>query len=272
MGNSFKERHAIRSRLKQRLRSRKRVFGAWVSYRDPAIAETFAKAGFDFVAIDMEHTTISTDVANRIITGVQAEGAACFPRPVSHSNDYIKPLLESGADGMIIQMVNTPEEVEALIKLQKYPPLGERSYGVNRAHGYGLEFDEYIKTWNDSASFIIQVESIAAVKNIDRLIAFDEVDAVMVGPYDISGSLGVPGQTDHPLVREASAKVVDACAARGIGCCTQISDVSTDSVQAAFGAGFSFIILSSDLFVLSNWASDMHTVMGYFSEGGALSE
>ena len=130
-----------RRELKRKLAAREHVFGGWVSYREAAIAETFAKAGMDFVAIDMEHTTISTDQANRIITGVQSEGVACLPRPVSHSNDYIKPILEAGADGLIFQMVNTPEEVEALIQLQKFPPVGERSYGVNRAHGYGLDFD-----------------------------------------------------------------------------------------------------------------------------------
>lgn len=265
MVSTFNKRNTIRSRLKQKLRSRERVFGAWVSYREPAIAETFAKAGFDFVAIDMEHTTISTDDANRIITGVQAENVACLPRPVSHNNDHLKPLLEAGADGMIIQMVNTPEEVDALIRLQKFPPLGERSYGVNRAHGYGMDFNEYIKAWNQSGTLIIQVESITAVDNIEKLIANDEVDAVMLGPYDISGSLGVPGQTEHPLVKEASSKVVEACLKRGIGCCTQIADVSEQRVQASFDAGFSSVILASDLFILSKWASDMRALIGQFS-------
>lgn len=259
------DRNSLRSDLKSKLRSRERAFGAWVSYREPAIAETFAMAGFDFVAIDMEHTTISTDEANRIITGCHAEGVACLPRPVSHNNDYIKPLLEAGADGMIIQMVNTPEDVAALINLQKFPPLGNRSYGVNRAHGYGFDFEDYIINWNDSSSFVIQVESITAVENIEKLIAYDQVDAVMVGPYDISGSLGVPGQTEHPLVREASAKVVEACAKRGIGCCTQIADVSNNRIEAAFDAGFSFVILGSDLFVLSNWARTMQATIRKFS-------
>ena len=261
----FEKRNKVRASLKKRLRNRDRIFGGWVSYREPAIAETFAMAGFDFVAIDMEHTTISTDQANRIITGCHAEGVACLPRPVSQGIDYIKPLLEAGADGMIIQMVNTPDEVKALIEIQKFPPLGNRSYGVNRAHGYGFNFDDYISSWNESSSFIIQVESIEAVENIDGLIAYDEVDSVMIGPYDISGSVGVPGQTDHPLVRKASEKVVEACAKRGIGCCTQIADVTHESVETAFEDGFSFVILSSDLFVLSNWASQMRNMITKFS-------
>ena len=198
-------------KLKQALRSREKLFAAWVSYSHPSITETFAKAGFDFIAIDMEHSTISLTEGQRIIAACQSEGVPCLPRPVSHSNDFIKPLLESGADGILIQMVNTVEEVSRLIDDIKYPPIGKRSYGVSRAQGYGFDFEEYISNWNQTSTFIIQVESIEAVNNIEKLLSFDEIDAVMVGPYDISGSLGVPGQLSHPKVIEASKRVIKAC-------------------------------------------------------------
>ena len=198
-------------KFKKALKSREKIFGAWVSYAEPSITETFAKAGFDFLAIDMEHSTITLPEAKSIITVSQYHDVACLPRPVSHSNDYIKPLLESGADGMLIQMVNTPEDINRLINDFKYPPVGKRSYGVSRAQGYGFDFDEYIANWNQTSSFIIQVESIEAVNNIEELLSFDEVDGVMVGPYDISGSLGVPGKTNHPKVIDASKKVIAAC-------------------------------------------------------------
>ena len=200
-----------RAELKKRLRNRERLFAGWVSYAHPSITETFARAGFDFIAIDMEHATISIEQGQRIIAASQSEGVPCLPRPVSHSNDYIKPLLESGADGMLIQMVNTAKEVEKLINDIKYPPVGNRSYGVNRAQAYGFDFDRYIEEWNESSSFIIQVESKQAVDNVKELLEFDEIDGVMIGPYDISGSLGVPGQLNHPLVLEASRKVIEAC-------------------------------------------------------------
>ena len=101
-------------------------------------------------------------------------GVPCLPRPVSHSNDFIKPLLESGADGILIQMVNTVEEVSRLIDDIKYPPIGKRSYGVSRAQGYGFDFEEYISNWNQTSTFIIQVESIEAVNNIEKLLSFDK--------------------------------------------------------------------------------------------------
>lgn len=257
----YSEQLARRIALKQKLVAREPVYGGWVSYADTAITETFAKAGFDFIAIDMEHTTLSLEEAKRIITSAQSEGACCLPRPVSHTNDIIKPLLEAGADGMFFQMVEAPEQVRALIDHMKFPPIGKRSYGVNRAHGYGFDFDQYITEWNDSSSLILQIESITAVENIDALLAFPEVDGVMVGPYDISGSLGVPGQTNHPKVREAGRAIIEAAKRAGKSCCTQIADVTPERVRDAFDQGFTFVILGSDLFVLWKWAEDMRSVM-----------
>ena len=188
MNNIFERRLA----LKEKLKNRERLFAGWVSYAHPSITETFARAGFDFIAIDMEHSTISIEQSQRIIAACQSEGVPCLPRPFSHSNDWFKPLLESGADGLLVQMVNTPDEVKAIIQDLKYPPEGNRSYGVNRAQSYGFDFDEYIQNWNKTSSFLIQVESIQAVENIDKLLNFDEVDGVMIGPYDMSGSSLLP--------------------------------------------------------------------------------
>lgn len=249
------------NKLKQALRNREQLFAAWVSYAHPSITETFAKAGFDFIAIDMEHSTISLTEGQRIIAACQAEGVPCLPRPVSHSNDYLKPLLESGADGMLIQMVNTADEVKRLINDLKYPPIGKRSYGVSRAQGYGFDFEEYITSWNETSTFMIQVESIEAVNNIEELLAFDEIDAVMVGPYDISGSLGVPGQLNHPKVLEASKKVIDACEKYGKSCGTQLNDPNPENIQALFDLGYTYAILGSDLFVLWKWAEQMQGII-----------
>ena len=250
-----------RASLKQKLRNREKLFAGWVSYAHPSITETFARAGFDFMFIDMEHSTISIEQGQRIIAASQFEGVPCIPRPVSHSNDYLKPLLESGADGLLIQMVETADQVRALIKDVKYPPMGKRTYGVNRAQAYGFDFDEYINNWNKTSTFMLQVESITGVNNIEELLAFDEVDGVMIGPLDISGSLGVPGQTTHPLVIEASKKVIAACERHGKSCGTQVADANPASVQALFDLGYNYAILGSDLFVLWKWATQMRDMM-----------
>lgn len=253
-----------RKKLKTKLKNRERLFAGWVSYAHPSITETFAGAGFDFIAIDMEHGTVSLEQAQRIIAAAQSEGSLCLPRPVSHSNDWTKPLLDSGADGMLYPMVQTKDEVRNLIGINKYPKVGKRSFGVNRAQNYGFIFDEYVENWNATSSLILQIESITAVENIDSLLSFPEVDGVMIGPYDMSGSLGVPGQTTHPLVLEASKKVILSCEKYGKSCGSQIADVTEDALKKHFDQGYTYCILGSDLFVLWKWAENMKKLMESF--------
>ena len=251
----------LTNNLKSRLRSRDLIFGSWVSFAHPSITEIFASHNFDFLAIDMEHGTINLEQAQRIIAASQYYKVACLPRPVSHSNDWIKPLLESGADGLIAPMVNSSEELHDLLNDVKYPPLGKRSFGINRAQGYGKDFDDYVSNWNKTSIFIAQIESKSAVDSIEKIVSNPDLDGIMIGPYDLSGSLGVPGQKFHPLVKEAESKVIKACKERGISCGTQLSDFNNDSVQAALDMGYTFIIASSDLFVLEAWASSAEKVM-----------
>ena len=247
--------------LKNKIRNREKLFAGWVSFSHRSITEIFAMAGFDFIAIDMEHSTISIKEAQEIIATSQAYNIPCIPRPVSHSNDYIKPLLESGADGMLIQMVNTKSEVQTIIDNTKFTPLGKRSYGVNRAHGYGFDFEDYINSWNASSIIMLQIESMEAVRNIDQLLSFNEVDGVMIGPYDMSGSLGVPGQVNHPKVMEACQIVIEACKRHNKGCGTQLSDPNTQSINEIFDIGYTFVFLGSDLFVLWKWADNISNVI-----------
>ena len=108
---------------------------------------------------------------------------------------------------------------------------------------------------------MLQIESIQGVENIEQLVSFDEVDAVMIGPLDIAGSLGVPGQTTHPLVIEASRKVIEVCERYGKSCGTQLADVNPETVKAVFDLGYNYVILGSDLFVLWKWAYQMQVMM-----------
>lgn len=255
----------IRKKLKNKLKNREKLFGGWISFDSPSIAETLSNADFDFISIDMEHSTITLPQAQRIVAACQSQNVCCLPRPVSHSNNFIKPLLESGSDGLIIQMVNNSKELEKIIDNFKYPPIGNRSFGVNRAQGYGFDFDNYVNNWNDNSSLIIQIESKMAVDNIDSLLKYKEVDGVMIGPYDISGSYGVPGQINHAKVIEASKKVILACEKHGKSCGTQIADPNKDNVSSFFDMGYTFLILGSDLFVLWKWSEKINTLINSFN-------
>jgi len=250
-----------RRNLKTKLRNRQKVFSGWTSLAHPSITEIFARSGIDFVGIDIEHSTISQEQAQRIIAACQGNGTLCLPRIASHNMEAIKRFLDSGADGLIVPMVNTPTEVEDLIAWCKYPPLGKRSFGIARGQGYGFDFHEYTRTWNESSTLIIQIESIQGVENVDTLLSYPEVDGAMIGPYDLSGSLGIPGQLDHPSVAEACKKVIAACARLGKACGTQVIEPDAVTTQAAFDAGYTFVVLASDIFVLWKWSDRMRTLM-----------
>jgi 2-dehydro-3-deoxyglucarate aldolase len=119
----------------------------------------------------------------------------------------------------------------------------------------------YVKNWNESSIFIAQIESKKAVDDIEVIVSHPELDGIMIGPYDLSGSLGVPGEKFHQLVKEAEIKVITACKNRGISCGTQLSDFNPESVRKALAMGYTFIIASSDLFVLDAWANNAEKVM-----------
>jgi 2-keto-3-deoxy-L-rhamnonate aldolase RhmA len=240
--------------LKKKLRNREPVFLGWTSLGHPQIAEMLVRSSIDCVGIDLEHSTIDQAQSQRIIAACQSSYVPCLPRVASKNSESIRRLLDSGANGVILPTVETPEQVQWLIETAKYPPLGGRGFGVARAQGYGHDFEEYASTWNDTSILIIQVETIVGVNNISELLKFEEVDAVMLGPYDISGSLGIPGKIEDPRVLEAGQKVVRACEKYGKACGTHIIDVKEEAVANALSSGYTFIALSSDVFILQEWA------------------
>jgi len=246
-----------RKALKNKLRKCQRVTACWTSIGHASITEIFARTGADFLGIDIEHSTISQEQSQRIIAASQADGMVCLPRIASHNGEMIKRLLDSGADGVIVPMVSTPKEVEQIIQWVKYTPVGNRSYGIARGQGYGFDFQEHTATWNDSSIIIIQIESIQAVENIDNILSYKEIDGVMIGPYDLSGSLKIPGQIDHPLVVKAGEKVMEACVRYGKSCGTQDTDPTQKTIEENFARGFNFVVLGSDIFLMWKWAEQM---------------
>lgn len=247
--------------LKEKLRNRQRVFAGWTSLSHPSVTEMFSHSGIDFIGIDIEHSTISQEQSQRIIAACHNNEILCLPRIASHNMEAVKRLLDSGADGIIMPMISTDEEVKNLISWSKYPPLGKRSFGVARAQGYGFDFDEYTKHWNTSSILIAQIESIKGVENIENILSYDEVDGAMIGPYDLSGTMGLPGELDHPEVIKAGKKVITACAKHKKACGTQIIEPDKKTIENEFLAGYTFVVLASDIFVLWKWSEKMRDII-----------
>ena len=242
-----------RKKLKNKLKNQDLIFACWLSYPELSIVETLCNLQIDLIAIDLEHTPISLEQTKNIIMASQSKGILCLPRPVSHSNNFTKPILDFGADGMFYPMVNNEAELKNLINILKYPKIGKRSYGVNRAQNYDLNFDDYVKSWNETSSLILQIESKEGINNLENFLKNPNVDGVMIGPYDLSGSYGYPGKIDMPEVANACDEVLKLCKRYNKTCGIQIKDTSLTNINKQIKKGYNLIILSSDLFIISDW-------------------
>ncbi len=192
--------------LKQRLDNGHVLLGTLLSLPSPEIAEINSHLGFDWLFLDLEHGPHGFIEAQRIIQAV-GNRTPVLTRVPELTESAIKKALDIGSEGVIVPKVNTADEARAVVRFAKYQPLGDRGVGAARAHKYGVSFNEYMAEANLETLVVVQIEHIDGVKNIDEIVKVEGIDVVFIGPYDLSGSLGVVGQVNHTLVTEAIEKV-----------------------------------------------------------------
>lgn len=237
--------------FKERLKSRDRLTGILLSLPSPEIAEISAQAGFDWLFIDMEHGLLDFEAVQRMIQAV-AGRAACVVRVPANEPIWITKALDAGANGLIFPHLNNAGETRAAVSAARYAPEGTRSIGLARAQGYGARAADGLERANAESVLIAQAEHIDAANNIDDILSVEGVDAVFVGPFDLSASLGIPGQTGDPRVQKAIGRIREACAARDIP-----SGIFAPSAPAALQAaadGFRLICAGADGLLYGNAA------------------
>ena len=186
--------------LKEKFKNNELTIGSWITIGHDAIAEIMVKSGFDWLTIDMEHSSITMTEAQRLIRIIDLAGCVPLVRVGFNDSYQIKRAMDAGAHGIIVPMVNSRSDAEKAVNAVKYPPYGNRGVGLARAQGYGDSFEDY-KQWLEKHSVVIvQIEHIDAVNNLEEILGVEGVDGFLIGPYDLSGSLGVPGDFNHPDV------------------------------------------------------------------------
>jgi 2-keto-3-deoxy-L-rhamnonate aldolase RhmA len=201
--------------FKERLKQKKPLIGTLLSLGLPSVAEMVSRCGYDWLWIDMEHSPLSLDQAQQLLQAKAGECSAFIRTPVN-DEIWIKRILDIGADGIIVPQVKTVEEARYAVASAKYPPVGTRSAGVARANSYGMDFSYYSKEANDTLLVLLQIEHRDGVRNIDEILKVPGVDAIIIGPYDLSGSFGKLGQIDDAEVQAAIQTVHEACQKRGM--------------------------------------------------------
>ncbi len=201
--------------FKSQLESQRSLLGTIVSLPCASVAEILSQLGFDWLWLDMEHSTLNLELVQQIIQAV-GSNAACLVRAPGNDVVWLKRILDTGCDGVIVPQIQTPQEALQAVRACKYPPEGIRSVGLSRAHNYGIDFQEYVATANQKLVVALQIEHINAVDNIDEIAAVAGFDAIIIGPYDLSASMGKIGQVDCPEVQQAIARVRQTCVKQNI--------------------------------------------------------
>jgi 2-keto-3-deoxy-L-rhamnonate aldolase RhmA len=245
--------------FRKRLLRGDRLVGTILSLPAPELAEIASQAGLDWLFLDMEHGSLDAAAVVRLIQAVREPCAAVVRVPES-GEMWIKKALDAGAAGLIIPHVNTAVEAARSVHWGKYPPEGGRSVGFSRANRYGAAFQEHVETANEQISMIVQVEHIDGVRNVGEILAVPGVDAVIIGPYDLSASLGKPGRIQDADVREAVAAVRTACARlhKPAG----IFSADIESSRRAIAEGYTLVCSGIDIGLFAKSAAEIARALG----------
>ncbi|MFH1772675.1 MAG: aldolase/citrate lyase family protein [Candidatus Omnitrophota bacterium] len=240
--------------FKKKLINCKTTIGSWLQIGHPVTAEIMAQAGFDWLVVDLEHSAIDISTTQVLFQIIESKGIIPLVRLSSNDNVEIKRVLDAGAAGIIVPNVNTADQAKEALCSSMYPPIGKRGTGIARSQGYGSNFKEYFDRANKEMIVIAQIEHKDALSNIDSILETD-IDGILIGPYDISASLGVAGGFDNPLVVEAVSKIKAAAKKHNKSLGVHIVYPRYQEVEEKINQGFNFIAYSTDAIILQDYTS-----------------
>lgn len=234
-----------------RIRQKELLLGTMLTIPAPETAEMVAKCGFDWLFMDGEHAPLSVLDWQRLM---QAVGGRCanILRVPSASERDIKKALDIGADGIIAPRIRSADEAKQLVDWCRYPPEGARSVGVGRAQGYGARLGEYLSRANENIAVVLQIEHADAISAIEDIVAVKGVDALFVGPYDLSASLGISGAVSDARVITAIDRVGEVCQKHGVT--AGIFGIDVDAAKPWIAKGFTLIAVGIDMVFLGSAA------------------
>jgi len=224
--------------------------GSWITLAHPAIAEIMANAGFDWLAVDLEHSVITIREAEELIRIIELRGVSPLVRLTSNDPDLIKRVMDAGAHGVIVPMVKSPEEAARAVESVKYPRIGKRSIGLARAQGYGTRFQDYFEWQQENSIVIVQIEHIDAVNDLEQIFSVAGVDGCIVGPYDLTGSMEIPGQFEHPDFLQAMERIRVTAAEMEMPGGIHIIEPDPAQLEQRITEGHRFIAYSLDVRML----------------------
>jgi 2-dehydro-3-deoxyglucarate aldolase len=238
------------SGLKNKLLKNQLTIGSWITLGHQGIVEIMCTGGFDWLTLDLEHSVIELSQAQHLIAHIKSSGTAALVRVSKNEEVIIKRVMDAGADGVIVPMINSKADALQAVHYVKYPPKGKRGVGLARAQQYGIGFEAYKQWLNEFSIVIAQIEHIDAVNNIEEILKVDGIDGIIIGPYDLSGSMGYPGEYHREDVRAAIRRVEEACIAAGKPLGFHVIHPEHRLILEKIQNGYTFLAFSLDFFFL----------------------
>ena len=250
-----------KSSLKQKLINRELSIGSWLTIPHQAVIEILSTAEFDWLTIDMEHAPISIETIMNLIGHIQGNGMQALVRVSKNEEVPIKRVLDAGADGVIVPMIRNKKEAIQAVNFVKYPPVGKRGVGLNRAQKYGTAFDTYQEWVKNEVVVIAQIEHIDAVNNLSEIFSVEGIDGIIVGPYDLSASMGYPGEYHRQDVKDALEKIDRVAKQLNKPLGFHVIDSDHSKTLEKINKGYSFLAFSIDFFFLGDKVREEMTLL-----------
>ena len=238
--------------LKSKLAQSEITIGSWITLGHTAIAEIMASAGFDWLVLDMEHSVLELNEVQTIIQVLDGKQCPAIVRLTSNHPDQIKRVMDAGATGVMVPMIKSAADAQAAVDAVYYPPRGQRGVGLARAQWFGASFPAYKQWLEENAMIVAMIEHIDAVNAIDSILAVPGIDAYIIGPYDLSGSMGRPGDLNHPDVQSAIARILEAGKRAQKPGGIHVIEPDPDALQQRIQSGFNFLGYSLDIRILDS--------------------
>ena len=226
--------------------------GSWMQIPHSSIAEIMGQSNYDWVAVDMEHGAISVHQLPDLFRALELGNTLPLVRLAhGHSKDC-KQALDAGAGGVIVPMIKSADQLRKVRDATRWPPSGNRGVAFSRANLFGKNFNEYIKE-AEQPLLIAMIEHIDAINELDDILKVDELDAILIGPYDLSASMNLTAQFDHPEFAKAIRDIKSKSESANIPCGIHVVSPSVDDLKEKIDDNYRFIAYSIDSVILTNF-------------------
>lgn len=248
--------------VRRRLAAGEPSVGTWLALPSPEAAEYVSQLGFDWLVVDTEHNPIDIRTLALMFSAMAASATAPMVRIPWNNGENFKRVLDAGAWGVVVPMVNSREEAEQAVSAARYAPQGTRSVGGGRfPMSFQTGAEDYFRNANDNVLVVLQIEHIKGVENADAILSVPGVDACFIGPNDLAASmglgLGVPLESDQPALVEAIAEIRNACVRNGVAPGIHCSGAA--GINQRIAEGFQFCAMASELrYMLSGLRADLN--------------